>query len=136
MMVPVRDTLVRLLVAGIIVTPSIVAAEAGNPDLERKFADTVRPFLAGYCVGCHGGSAPAAQFDLRQYNDIATIVRDYPRWNLVIEKLTAGQMPPKVAKQPPDAARQEVIRWVQSVRTTEARKSAGDPGVVLARRLS
>jgi len=104
--------------------------------LEQKFARTVRPFLNTYCVGCHGGSAPAAGFDLRQYATLGMVTRDYPRWNLALEKLTAKEMPPKVAPQPPADARQQVIDWIQAVRANEARKNAGDPGLVLARRLS
>ncbi len=40
-------------------------------------------------------------------------------------------MPP-----PPAEARQQVIDWIQAVRAEEMRKNAGDPGSVLARRLS
>ena len=40
-------------------------------------------------------------------------------------------MPP-----PPAEARQQVIDWIQAVRAEEIRKNAGDPGLVLARRLS
>lgn len=64
------------------------------------------------------------------------VVRDYPRWALVLEKLTAKQMPPAPLPQPPAEARQKVIAWIEAVRRNEARKNAGDPGVVLARRLS
>src|SRR6185312_15505505 len=46
------------------------------------------------------------------------------------------EMPPKQVKQPLAEARQKVIDWVQSMRASEARKNAGDPGLVLARRLS
>ena len=45
-------------------------------------------------------------------------------------------MPPKAVKQPPPETRQAVIDWVRAMRTSEAQKNAGDPGVVLARRLS
>ena len=126
----------RILVAISVAIPWMAAAEPGKSSLERKFADTVRPFLGSYCVGCHGGTSPAAQFDLRPYSTIADVVRDYPRWNLVLEKLTAGEMPPKGMKQPPESSRKEVIDWVQAVRTNEARRNDGDPGLVLARRLS
>jgi uncharacterized protein DUF1587 len=126
----------RLLILAGIAVPCMGAAEADNSGLERKFTESVRPFLATYCVGCHSGNSPAAQFDLRQYSTIAEVVRDYPRWNLVLEKLTAREMPPKEVKQPPNDARQSVIDWVQAVRTSEARKNDGDPGLVLARRLS
>jgi len=37
---------------------------------------------------------------------------------------------------PPAEARQHVIDWIQALRAEEIKKSAGDPGLVLARRLS
>ena len=39
-------------------------------------------------------------------------------------------------KQPPALERQAVMDWVRAMRSSEARKHAGDPGPVLARRLS
>jgi hypothetical protein len=112
------------------------AADTANPDLEQRFTKTVKPFVTTYCVGCHSGANAAAQFDLRSYSTVAAVLHDYPRWNLVLEKLTAGQMPPKGVKQPPADNRQAVVDWVRDVRAAEARKNAGDPGPVLARRLS
>jgi hypothetical protein len=126
----------RLLVAGSIALPWLCASEASNSDLERRFTQTVRPFLTSYCVGCHGGATPAAQFDIRSCSTMAAAIRDMAHWNLVLEKLTAKEMPPKQAKQPSADARQEVILWVQAMRAREAGKNAGDPGLVLARRLS
>jgi hypothetical protein len=109
---------------------------AADSDLERRYDQTVRPFLASYCTACHGGATPAAQFDLRPYDTVAAVVRDYGRWNLVLEKLNAGEMPPKGMKQPPPGSRKAVIDWVRDMRTSEAQRNAGDPGPVLARRLS
>jgi hypothetical protein len=104
--------------------------------LERGFTETVRPFVATYCVTCHGGASPAAQFDLRAYPDLASVVNDERRWDLVLERLAANQMPPVHAKQPAAEARRDVVAWINTMRLGEARKRAGDPGVVLARRLS
>ena len=53
----------RLLLFGSIVIPHVHASDA-NADLERGFAQTVKPFLTSYCIGCHSGATPAAQFDL------------------------------------------------------------------------
>src|SRR5258708_2877553 len=128
-------TITRLFVVGSIAIPCVCASDA-NSDLERRFAQTVRPFLTSYCVGCHSGATPAAQFDLRSYSTMAAVVRDIAHWNLLLEKLTANEMPPKQAKQPSADARQEVILWIQAMRASEAAKNAGDPGLVLARRLS
>ena len=90
-----------LLALGSTVAPGIRAAADSDAELELRFAQTVRPFLTTYCVGCHGGAVPAGQFDLRSYSTVAAVVRDYSHWNALLEKLSGGQMPPKPAKQPP-----------------------------------
>src|SRR5581483_8062701 len=46
------------------------------------------------------------------------------------------EMPPKQMKQPSDAERQAIIDFVHGVRADEIRRLGGDPGIVLARRLS
>src|SRR5438309_8644634 len=94
----------HLFIIGVAAVPSIHAADTAPTELDRTFSQTVRPFLNTYCAGCHSGATPAAQFDLQPYTNVAAVVRDYPRWNLVLEKLTAREMPPKPLKQPPDDA--------------------------------
>ncbi len=113
-----------------------IPAAAVTPALDRQFEQTVRPFVTQYCIGCHSGPTPAAQFDLKAYTSMEMVTRDYPRWALVLERLTANEMPPKPVPPPPADVRQHVIDWIQAVRAEEVRKHAGDPGLVLARRLS
>src|SRR5208282_1341027 len=75
--------------------------------------------------------------DLTAYTSLETVSRDYPRWTLLLEKLAAKQMPPPSAGiQPPAPKREAVVAWISSVRQYEAQRNAGDPGPVLARRLS
>ena len=131
------NAIVILIVLGSTQNPRMRAADTANPDLERRFTQTVRPFVTTYCVGCHSGATPAAQFDLRPYSTVAAVVRDYPRWNLVLEKLTAEEMPPEglqaAARRSPPGRSSTGSR---PCAPHEARKNAGDPGPVLARRLS
>jgi len=87
-------------------------------------------------MGCHGTSAPAAQLDMRPYSSMAAVVGDFGRWRLMSGRLAAVEMPPKVAPQPSPELRRQVITWIQAVGSAEARRHAGDPGPVLARRLS
>ena len=112
-----------------------MAATSSAP-LEQQFAQTVQPFVKQYCFACHSGAKPAAGFDLKSYTDMAKVVEDHPRWALVRDKLMAKEMPPKQMPQPPAEAREQVVNWIQAMRASEARKNAGDPGPVLARRLS
>lgn len=106
------------------------------PSLEQQFDQTVRPFVTKYCVGCHSGEIPAGSLDLKSYLTMDAVVRDYSRWALVHDKLAAKMMPPKPMPAPPAEAAQKVIDWIQAVRADETRRHAGDPGAVLARRLS
>ena len=52
---------------------------AASPALDRQFDQTVRPFVAKYCLGCHSGQSAAAQFDLKAYTSLTTVTRDFPR---------------------------------------------------------
>jgi hypothetical protein len=128
-----KFTAIFLLLGALSVTAC--AADSPKTDLERRFTDTVRPFLENHCTTCHGGEKPAAQFDLRGYSNMTSVVKDYRRWALVLDRLTAKEMPPQGAKQPAADVRQKVVDWIEAVRKEEARKSAGDPGIV-RRRLS
>jgi hypothetical protein len=113
------------------------SAQRGRPNLDRQFTDTVRPFTVKYCISCHGEKGVAAQFDLRPYTTMAAVVKDHEHWAIVLDKLTSGQMPPPAsATQPTPEERQAVVAWVDAMRKAEARRNAGDPGLVLARRLS
>src|SRR5258705_5735149 len=111
------------------------AAAAATPALSHKFEQTVRPYIAKYCVACHSGNSPAAQFDLKAYSSIDLVTRDFARWELVSQRIAAKEMPPKPMTAPHEAT-QPVIDWIRAVRAEEIRRLAGDPGVVTARRLS
>lgn len=104
--------------------------------LDQQFEQIVKPFVTKHCVGCHSGNTPAAQFDLKAYTSVDTVTRDYPRWDLVMERLLAKDMPPKPIPAPPAAANQHVIDWIEVVKASEIKRLAGDPGIVQARRLS
>ncbi|MBM3725782.1 MAG: DUF1592 domain-containing protein [Acidobacteria bacterium] len=121
--------------AAVAVTAAPAQQDTGSA-LERQFARTVRPFLGTYCISCHGPRQPAAQMDLSGFTSMATLLEDGRRWSQILERLEASEMPPKGAPQPAPAERRAVTGWFHAVRTHETRRNAGDPGVVLARRLS
>jgi hypothetical protein len=128
--------ILTLALLGSLTTIGAKPTEPAERDLERQFTADVRPFLDTYCVACHGGTNPAAQFDLRTYTDLDSVTRDHARWALVLEKLEANEMPPQGVKHPAPEAREKVVGWAKAFLRHEAKKHAGDPGIVLARRLS
>src|SRR5262245_45898177 len=78
-----------------------IAGDQVGRELERSFADTVRPFLETYCFACHGEEKQKGKLDLRIYSTRQAVAKDYRRWELVLEKLKAEEMPPEEARQHP-----------------------------------
>src|SRR5207244_3950633 len=111
------------------------AAEA-DP-LDRRFAAEVRPFLERYCFSCHGPEKQEADLNLSADSTVTAVLNDRLRWAQVSDKLRAGEMPPEGAPRHPGSdERAAVIAWIRDLRERETRRNAGDPGPVLARRLS
>jgi hypothetical protein len=105
--------------------------------LERRFATQVRPFLERYCYSCHGPKKPKARLDLSGDATVAAVAGHLSRWERVWERLQAQEMPPEEAPRRPSAdERAAVVAWLRDLRDREARRNAGDPGPVPARRLS
>jgi hypothetical protein len=129
-----------LVLLGTLMSPASTGAQRSAPvsaaALEREFAATVRPFVREYCADCHSGPQPEAQLDLTSFAKLSSVLEDFPHWTLLMERLKDQEMPPIEERQPPDDLRRKVIQWVKAVRANELRKHAGDPGLVLARRLS
>jgi mono/diheme cytochrome c family protein len=109
------------------------AAETGD----QQFAARVRPFLERYCFSCHGTGKPEAGLDLRRAAS-ATGIADRARpWDLILERLQADEMPPAdAARRPGRDERAAVVAWLREQHDRRARQHVGDPGTVLARRLS
>jgi hypothetical protein len=127
-----RVVVLACLVAGAVV-PAFAAPHSG---LDQQLDQVVRPYVLKYCTGCHSGKTPAAQFDLKSYDSLDSVTREYPRWALVAERLTAKTMPPAPVPAPPEQETRRILDWIQAVRAEEIKKYAGDPGIVSARRLS
>ncbi|TXT23298.1 MAG: hypothetical protein FD138_3290, partial [Planctomycetota bacterium] len=101
-----------------------------------SFHETVLPFVKTYCVECHNQKKPEGQLDLTRYETAQAVAADYRKWEHVVTFVTREEMPPPDAKQPEPAERAKVLRVLGTLMLQEARKTAGDPGVVLPRRLS
>ena len=124
-----------LLVGSSAVTAA--AAEPDEPALARRFEAVVQPFLKNHCLACHGALKREGKLDLSVYSSLKEVVKNPLVWDGVQERLEAEEMPPeKAPRQPLPHERRAVIEWIADVHEHEARRNAGDPGVVLARRLS
>lgn len=117
---------------------SAARAEDGpRATFAEEFETTIQPFLKSYCTKCHSGEKPKAKFDLSPYDSLESVTSDFGHWDLVLDRLQAREMPPEDAdNQPDEQLTAKVVAWIKRLRRYEADRNAGDPGPVLARRLS
>ncbi len=111
-----------------LIAPDVSAADT--------FTDKVLPFLKTYCVECHNQKTKQGELDLTRYTTAAKAIEDFKQWEHVVTFLRKEEMPPAKAKQPTAELRTEMLKLVQGMLVEEARKYAGDPGVVVPRRLT
>jgi hypothetical protein len=124
------------LFVGLVLLSAAYPATAEQP-LERRFTEVVQPFLKNYCLSCHGTTKQQAKLDLSGYTSPAAVLKNHRLWDRVTERLEAEEMPPAKAPRHPSAhERRAVLEWLRELREAEAKRNAGDPGPVLARRLS
>jgi Protein of unknown function (DUF1592)/Protein of unknown function (DUF1588)/Protein of unknown function (DUF1587)/Protein of unknown function (DUF1585)/Protein of unknown function (DUF1595)/Planctomycete cytochrome C len=113
------------------------AADQFQEELEHRLTRTVLPLLKDFCFDCHGATKQEGMLKLSDDTTLQAIAKNYRAWEIVLQRLRAEEMPPKDAsKQPSSDERRAIIEWIQSFRDDEADRHSGDPGTVLARRLS
>ncbi len=113
------------------------SAPSSGDALQSTFDDSVRPFLQSNCVECHNRETTEGDLDLTTDDDLLSVVKNFRRWSGVLDRLEAGEMPPEDAEQQPTVdERAAVIAWIEQVKSAEATRTSGDPGIVLPHRLS
>ena len=62
-----------------------------------EFQQDVLPVLAKSCLGCHNDKAQAGKLSLEPLRDPATTASHTAVWQSVLEKVSAGAMPPALS---------------------------------------
>lgn len=95
----------------------------------------VTAFLKRYCAECHGATKPKGDFQVGQLK-ASENEADAENWQLVLDNLQLGEMPPKDAKQPQPAEVEQVTSWIQTELSRAAAELKGTGGEVVLRRLN
>lgn len=117
-------------------SPLAYGDETPSP-LSIDFEDQVLPLLEVHCLDCHDSSTREAELDLSTFKRMSDVTDHYQIWETILQRVEAGEMPPADASpELDDTGRAVLVQWIRSMRDSEAQRNAGDPGPVLARRLS
>ncbi len=100
------------------------------------FDETVKPFLAKNCYGCHNTKLHTADLDVQKYSDVAGVAADHATWQKIQQKIVSGEMPPKGIPRPPQDDVNAVAKWIEGEFAREDALIRPDPGHVTAHRLN
>src|ERR1700678_4318896 len=125
-------------ISAIVVTLSaaVMAAAAPAHTDQAGFQSSVQPFIAKTCFGCHSAKIQSAGLNLERYTSADSVALDRPHWELILEKLRSGQMPPPGIPRPAASELTAVTKWISSELDREDLAVTPDPGHITARRLN
>jgi hypothetical protein len=109
-------------------------AEAAHPGA-GGFA-TIQEFVKTHCIECHGPKTSKADLTLHVYTNQTLILQDRKIWEDVLERVEAGEMPPKKKPRPSVADQAAFIGSVRALFETADANAKPDPGHVTVRRLN
>jgi hypothetical protein len=110
---------------------SVSTADAADPAVPPR----VTTFVQSYCIKCHGPKKQQGDFRVDQLK-VSVNAADAENWQLVLDNLQLGQMPPKDAKQPTPADVEQVTGWIRDELSRAATELKGTGGEVVLRRLN
>ncbi len=113
--------------------PLFAAQPAASTD---TFSQTVAPFVQKNCAVCHSEQGKAGGLVLTKYRDTASMLHDRLVWEKVVERLRAGEMPPKGMPKPPPDQIATITSWIDSEFAEIDRTTPPDPGHLTAHRLN
>lgn len=110
-----------------VLVPS-VSAQSGLPDSFVNFFDA-------YCIDCHDPDTAKGDFHIDLLKAVES-PEDAEYWQLTLDNLHLGEMPPEDKKQPSAAELAPVVAWIEEGLARAAAKLKGHTGEVVLRRLN
>jgi len=100
--------------------------------LRAELSEAHRAFFDAHCTKCHSGEKPKGNWRIDDLGaDFADKV-SRERWESVLEKLEAGEMPPKSKPRPPEKEVRALTEWI----TAQVAARRAIEGRVVLRRLN
>ncbi len=114
---------------------------AGEPDeaaveLDRRYAQDVKPLLEQFCFECHGGKKVRGDVRLDRVRGVADAHDGALDLALVREMVATGQMPPEDSEQPSTLQRLAIAQWLDATLAYVPPDAPVDPGWFTIHRLN
>jgi len=133
-----RKWVFAISVAGVLAA-TILALPASPRSADASgaatFSTAVAPVLANTCSLCHNHLLASGGFDAAAFLDPASLESKREGWERILQKLRAGEMPPKGIPRS-QAQMDALVNYVQGELAKADRDTKLDPGRVTAHRLN
>ena len=73
----------------------------------------VAPFFEENCVRCHGPEKSKGKITVHSLDGDLSAGQELERWELIIDVLEHGEMPPEDETQPSDEEREAITAWIE-----------------------
>lgn len=118
-----------------VIFPSALVGEEIPPGLDG-FKAEVAPFFEKHCVSCHGPEKSKGKITVHSLDGDLSRGKELEKWEVIMEMIESGEMPPEEEEQPAEKERLAVARWIeQGMKDYVSRAKEVEPEP-LARRLT
>ncbi len=116
--------------------PLLMFTSYASAEPHPTFEGSVRPFLVQTCYACHSRKLNTGGLNLETYSTPDSILKDREKWELVLNKLRTGEMPPRGVPRPSETGVKIVEKWIQGEFNRADASAKPFAGRVTARRLN
>lgn len=103
---------------------------------DAAFHAAIDPVFKNVCAGCHNPQLSSGGMNIQVFLDPQSLIKNRDGWEIILQKLRAGEMPPQGIPKPPAEKIDALTNYVQG-RFDELDKAVKpDPGTVVAHRLN
>ncbi len=102
-----------MFLPGVLLVATLTSAEevSGGPHSSKT---RVESFFKSHCIKCHGSEKSKGEITLHTLDGDLSTGRDLETWELILEMLESGEMPPEDEPQPAKAERKAVVEWIEA----------------------
>jgi hypothetical protein len=104
--------------------------------LAQTFEQAVRPLLVQKCRGCHNDQLSSGGLNVTPFLDPASVAAKREGWEVILDKLRAGEMPPPGVTSPAPEKVAALVSYIQGEFDQADRNTKPDPGRIVAHRLN
>ena len=110
-----------------------IAASTAKGQTDAEFSGKIQPVLAKYCATCHGEEQQSGDIRIDDLDPDMIHGKDAETWQLVLDQLNLGDMPPEDEEQPQVHERRALVNWLTAALKKAAEHKQKDTNVVLRR---